>query len=457
MKSNVLRAAMCVMFAVCSLAGLTGCEKTPLREPGVPPETLSVFYTCDTRGHILPCGCNPDAGGLARRMTALEQFGQGAKLLVDAGNVVAGARDWEIVELEYLMDGYEMMGYDAVNVGAREVSLSLEQLQNLAAAFDLFVSANVLDEAGELVFPAYRIIDVTDTYRVGVLGVVDDGVSANDLGAGLQIKPPADALAKWLPAIKEKTDLVVLLAFVDEAAMRDLAERFFEIDVIIGGKVKDQARTPIEVNKSLIVYVTEKGKMLGQLDLRFGSSGEREHEGTLHHLLDEFEDHPDITTLVEVYNGEMESMGIDPNRGAEEGLTPITASRSESANTYVHPLACKSCHPDAYDVWTQSGHANAFETLEADNGKGDCLPCHTVSYKATDGFVSEEKTPHLAMVSCDGCHGRGSYHVRFHSKGETSEKEAVLKNVECQTCHDKENSPDYDRDAYWEKISHGTD
>ena len=63
------------------------------REAGVPPESLTIFYTCDTRGHIEPCGCSSGmAGGVTRRMAWLEQAPHTSSLLVDAGDVTAGGQ-----------------------------------------------------------------------------------------------------------------------------------------------------------------------------------------------------------------------------------------------------------------------------------------------------------------------------------------------------------------------------
>ena len=40
-----------------------------------------------------------------------------------------------------------------------------------------------------------------------------------------------------------------------------------------------------------------------------------------------------------------------------------------------------------------------------------CLPCHTVGYGLPTGFTSLAKTPKLAGVQCENCHGPAANHA----------------------------------------------
>jgi hypothetical protein len=399
------------------------------------------------------------AGGIARRKTFLESHRSVPHLLVDAGDVTAGPRAWEVLELEYLLKGYEQMGYHAVNAGHREASLGRDGLVKLKAAFANLLSANLVDEQGQPVLAPYRIVDLADGTKVGLLGILDDKLAGTGPGKGLKIIPPHDAIGRYLPEVKRQAGFIVLLAFADEEKMKELAERFFELDVIVGGKVMQASATPFVVNKSLITFITDKGKAVGRLDLRTEPGGRLEHTNAIVMLNDDFKDDPAMTRLITEYKAKLKELDFIPaeHKDDEEGLTLITAERSKNANRYVGAENCRSCHPKAYDTWANSSHAHAFHTLEKKGYETNprCLECHTIGYMASDGYLNAKLTAHLKDVSCESCHGRGDHHVKFHSKPNSGLKNAGFKKVNCVGCHNPDNSAKFEPNSYWAKIKHG--
>jgi hypothetical protein len=448
--------AVGVVSAACSLGG---CKKDTPRVSGTPPESLTIFYTADTRGHIEPCGCSEGmAGGIARRMTYLSSATQGAMLLVDAGDVTAGARDWERFEAQYILRGYKEMGYHAVNAGHREAQLTPDQLVELNDEFDLYISANLVDSTGKRILPAYKIVDFQKGYRVGIIGVMEDTLEDAELGAGMALNPPADAIRQLLPELTGQVDAVVLLAFTDEDEMKSLADQFFEIDYIIGGNVIQPIRTPLEVNHSLLVSITDKGKAVGRLNLTFDADGKATPSNDINMLLEDVGDHPAGAKIVDEFKLALAGMDFQPHRDDEEGLTTITSARSKDANRFTDATSCASCHAKATQTWKNSKHAHAFQTLidRKHQSNPRCLQCHTIGYGASDGYINERLTPKLKQVSCANCHGRGSYHVRFHSGDKNiPARAAALTSKNCVTCHDEDNSVNFNLETYWEMIKHG--
>jgi len=392
-------------------------------------------------------------------MTFLKSEVNGPHLLVDAGDVTAGPRNWEVFEMEYILKGYQAMGYHAVNAGHREISLGAAKLKEIGEKYPVFVSANLLDDSGALLFPPYRISELEGGYRAGIMGVVDENVPPEDAGEGLSVAPAIDAVAKYLPELTGQCDFVVLLAFAEEELMRQIASRYFEIDVIVGGRVLQPTHAPIEENQSRIVYITDKGKAVGRLDITFNDRGEASYANDIHMLPDTMVEAAEITPIIDEFKVRLAEMDFQPHRDDEEGLTTITAARSGSANKYVGEASCATCHPRATEEWHGHKHAHAFESLVARKHEFNprCLQCHTVGYGASDGYINQRLTPTLGAVSCENCHGRGDYHVRFHAGEAVPERTAKLKSVACETCHDQENSPTFNRDTFWEQIKHGMD
>jgi len=109
------------------------------------------------------------------------------------------------------------------------------------------------------------------------------------------------------------------------------------------------------------------------------------------------------------------------------------------------PSVCQSCHCDQYDAWTQSAHTRALESLKGeDKNNRECLKCHAA--RSGESTVQE---PASEGVECEACHGNGKMHVLSQTPGY-----GKVSPWRCLVCHDRKNSPAFDRDVYLEKIKH---
>ena len=168
-----------------------------------------------------------------------------------------------------------------------------------------------------------------------------------------------------------------------------------------------------------------------------------------------------------------------------------------SGAKFVGAEKCGECHSDAFDVWKNSKHAHAFESLDPQNEltgherlKGinrsfdpECISCHVTGwdpkqyYRFQSGFINEEyaatdelKQAFTALrgTQCENCHGPGSLHIELIDNEESKEtpgpgRKSVRVTVDqardrtCNTCHDLDNSPKFDFDTYWPQVKHGLD
>jgi len=101
---------------------------------------------------------------------------------------------------------------------------------------------------------------------------------------------------------------------------------------------------------------------------------------------------------------------------------------------YVGRTACIDCHEANHTSWLETRHASAFDRLTGDGEEENpaCLPCHTVGYGATGGFVDVDTTPELAGVQCENCHGPGSHHA---ADAENVGLDVQLDSAMCGDCH----------------------
>ena len=88
---------------------------------------------------------------------------------------------------------------------------------------------------------------------------------------------------------------------------------------------------------------------------------------------------------------------------------------SGPAPAYIGAQACAGCHDSIRATELNTPHAGAFTNADfvAAGGQtnSSCLACHTVGYGLPTGFVSQSKTPQLANVQCENCHGPAGNHA----------------------------------------------
>ena len=104
---------------------------------------------------------------------------------------------------------------------------------------------------------------------------------------------------------------------------------------------------------------------------------------------------------------------------------------------------------EIWDAMRQTGHMKALGTLarKGQSESPECLVCHTTGYTWIGGYDDRPPANRLGNVQCEACHGYGTEHNRGNGWAEQARET-------CVTCHDAENSPDFDYATYWEKIAH---
>ena len=149
-----------IIFLSLVLFGIS-CTKTDLRNI---PGSLSLIVTSNVRCQFDPCGWKKNPiGGLPRRLKYIDSEREAGKnpIILDAGEVLFESNSIIKQNLEAskykakaMVDGYETIGYDAVNVGGYDLAAGYSFLKSIADSTSIsFLSANLVDkESGDHVF-----------------------------------------------------------------------------------------------------------------------------------------------------------------------------------------------------------------------------------------------------------------------------------------------------------------
>ena len=420
---------------------------------------LTFFFTGDVRGRLVPCGCfTGQYGGLTRIATMLGKSSSADTLKVDVGDAIEGPADYERIEYRYIQRAFAKLGYEALNVGHREAALSAAQLRELQAhAAVPMLSANLLDAAtGQPIFESHRIVR-RGPWRIALIGVLDPRLG-DPPGEGLKIEKMETRLTSLLPALKEAADFIVLLAFTDEAGMAGLARQFYELDVILGGKVKQPSQHFTRENRSLLLATTNQSRALGTLRVKLEERGRMAPlKGEVVLVSDQIPQDEEIRALASAYRDEVRGarLALDDPADLQGDMVPGV----KTAATYAGSQSCASCHAAATQTWAKTGHAHAFATLKHAGADADpnCIGCHTVGFRTPGGYRREFRGAKLADVGCESCHGPGSQHVTERSAGaqDVAFHFRKLGEGDCTKCHHGEFSRPFDYAKFWPVVKHG--
>ena len=515
----------------------------------------AIVLSGQTFGHLQPCGCSrPQQGGLERRanfMSGLKAKGWPVAGF-DLGDVyptrapigpsaLRPSVDQAREKYKFAMSALREMGYLAVGLGKTEYEANVltplgdYALQKEQAPFTL--AGNLAGKvAGQRVpreqyFPpppgaTKSFVGFAEVFDIGGVPVGVAGVTGPTLAAeavkldqtidfDANAKLIGDAVAVFAAHPKKPAMRVLLYqGTVDEA--KKVAEDWPQFEVILC-QAEDPEPPQYPTNhagkkhpagkQTMIVQVGHKGRYVGTVGV-FKTADGVELKYQLIPLGEYYLTPPGpeaekgnrVLALLEEYAAQVKSRKFLEK--VQQVPHPAQIQQAKLNISYVGSDKCVSCHLAEAAQWKASSHSHALDTLTNKakrpglrNLDAECAVCHTVGLGYKTGFEDEKKTPHLAHVGCESCHGPGSGHMSNPRSLElnalqspwkqapgdklpdvaTMEKLAKLNPVEqgqfempiaqkrmvnvvsqaCMKCHDSENDPHFDLYKYWPKIAHG--
>ena len=448
-------------------AGMAGCTSSADDAPDLP---VRIVASGGTHGWIVPCGCSfNQSGGMPRRGSFFKQYaGKEHLVYVDTGGAPRGRSEYSRVKFEAILQGERELGIIAHNVGAEELVLGVDYLLKTSKEIGVpFLASNLYMDRKS---PFEQVIRLNrGGLQMAIIGLLDDTYVTIG-GNGIELVPPEQTLREQLASgkLREKSDLLVVLAYMPDDKLRELAEQFPEIDLFIGGpdhpvpesvsqsdlppgfgadtSLEGQPIPPTRLGPTILLSATNKGKFLAVLEL----SGSHIRHASIVELNDKYTDDATQLKVLGAYYDRLQKADMTPE--SSQLIRSMSGVASEAK--IDGSKSCQTCHEEEYEVWHNSSHASAWQSLKKGRAWVDpaCQSCHTTGYGLTGGFRSVGTTINRTNVGCESCHGPSAAHVADPETVKTAT--AGRAQNACVICHDHENSPHFDYEKYWKKIDH---
>ncbi|MBX3096563.1 MAG: cytochrome c family protein [Fimbriimonadaceae bacterium] len=414
-------------------AAIAGWMSKPTSSPA--DDAWIVLVSGDVQGYLSPCGCTkPMSGGVRRRTSLIKSLTvEGRTLILESGSFAGEPGRQAELKADALAQIWREIGVDAVQLTTEDARLGIGQLAAVQRLSDRpFVSLSATPQ-GNL---SWEQSVTKGPWRIS--SAVSEPLS---LASAIEGQPSTldQSVRQLVEDASAANELPILLLDGDQSFAEQVATNHPALRLIVFRDPNRATSEPIRVGGTWLVSPGPKGKTVLRLSYR---NGKWQGMDAID-LGPEIEDDPTAEHLYHEYL----------NRVREEQL--LARMPRKPAQGYIGSKACMSCHQEAYVTWLKSEHGHALKTLEEDRHDADpeCVGCHVVGLDAEDGFRSRDRTPDLADVGCESCHGPAA----AHSEAPELNKLRPLAREICLDCHNPEHSPTFDWDAYWPNIAHGLD
>lgn len=285
---------------------------------------LVILHQNDTHGTLYPFRTDEGAefGGIARLATLVSRIRaemHGRVLLLHGGDILSRGCPLTVhYGGEADLAAMDRIGYDVLTPGNGDFYFGVANLVGLASLARLdFVHANArYRRTGAAIFPPYVVKQVGDV-KVGILGL---GAVREDHPAGwtLTVDDPVALARRYVPQLRQETDLVVVLSHLGLRADSALAVAVPQIDLIVGGHSHSLLQTPSRIARPagrgevVIAQAGDQGQYLGRLDVHLvkeaGRFGLARVDGRLVPVDTTIEPDPEIGALLNRYAAPLEEV-----------------------------------------------------------------------------------------------------------------------------------------------------
>lgn len=286
-------------------------------------------------------------GGLARVATIKRDLARAGRtpLLLLGGDFLSSSVASTVFKGEQMIAALNAAGLDMATLGNHEFDFGVDLLlARMAQAKFQWVVSNIVDRRTGLPIggAAPYVVRTFGDMKVGILGLClsSEGILP-PIRERIDIIDPASAVEKYLPVMKnEGANVFVLLTHLNYITDRTLANRFPEIDVIVGG----HEHYPIMSvsGRTLISKAGMDARFIARIDLDLRRDAPLDRYYELVPVTSTIADDPATAAVVNEWEGRLSTEMNAPIGTTTEALdaveTRMRASESNIGNLFADAM-----------------------------------------------------------------------------------------------------------------------
>lgn len=270
-------------------------------------DTITVVYTHNTNGVLENCHCPVRSyGALEKRAALIDsiRYTNPNILLLDTGDILDIQKSTLLHQ--YIVMAYDYMKYDFWTPGDQDfvegTSFFLNKFMSLSAQM---VASNIRYK-GTTIGQTFAIKKIGNI-RVGITGAIREDLHKfldSPVDEDFIFEDQLSTLSQVVHELSGKSDYLILLSHSGIDRDRKIAERYPEIDLIIGGHSQTVLSQPEKIGKTYITQVGESGYRTGIFKIIFQNKKILATESTAILLKKGMADNPDIVNMINRYHQE---------------------------------------------------------------------------------------------------------------------------------------------------------
>lgn len=267
---------------------------------------IDILYTSNTNGALENCRCpNKALGSLEKRKHFIDQWykNKPGTLFLDSGDFLSAKRNELKDSIAFKI--YEMFPYDAIGIGDQEFYNGINFITNLIDNSKLpFISLNISVPKFNNV-KEYILLNKKNI-NFGIISIIDPEIFKfypKRIRENIEVSEFSPKLNKNINLIKNQVDILILLSHVGIEKDRELAKRYDEIDLIVGGHSQSFLEKPEKISNTIIVHSGKDGYNVGHLKLKLNKKNEiHKFNGKLIPMTLDMKSDSTVLTMIENYH-----------------------------------------------------------------------------------------------------------------------------------------------------------